>query len=127
MTAGKIFQKACGYLSQTVAETEELASFAVLWLDTLAAEALPYENALRRYYRDESKPPLAAAPRVQSLTDEIPYREEICRVALPYGLASCLFSDEENEYRAQDFRARYISALNESQKLADEGVVDVYA
>ncbi len=89
----------------------------------LAQEALPYENA-RRAVRLE--PVLEQAPTVESMQDDIPYSDPICRLALPYGIASFFFQDEMDDYRAQDYRARYILALREAAECQGEGVEDLY-
>jgi hypothetical protein len=61
------------------------------------------------------------------LEKAIPYDDELCCVALPYGLASILYSDDDDEFKAQDFRARFISALKDTQKVAEEETRDCYA
>ena len=53
-------------------------------------------------------------------------REVILRTALPYGLASEFWRDDDNDYRTQDFRAKYISALGELQQATPEPIADVY-
>lgn len=128
MKAREIFNMACAHLSQLPADSEELAAFAPSWLTTLCEEALPYENALRAFADDPNLPQLDAAPVVtEGLATEIPYRDALCRIALVYGLACQFFIDDENNYLAQDYRARYVVALRDTQKIAEEKVRDVYA
>lgn len=127
MLASDIFAKAVAYLSQSPEESEDLAQFTPHWLDLLVMEALPYENTRRRYLADPLLPELDTAPTITGLDTDIPFGDEICRVALPYGLASQFFIDDAEDYRAQDFRARFIAALQDSQRIRSESVVDLYA
>lgn len=124
--ANDIFRKACGYLSQPVEDSEDFKQFSPDWMDALLVEALPYENAKRRLEADPTRPPLQVAPVVEDLETVVPYDDEICRVALPYGLASQYFIDDGDNYNAQDFRARFISALNAALQTEEESVRDVY-
>ena len=125
MTGNDVFAAAAAYLSQSTADSEDLAPFVPLWLNVLLAECLPYENMLRAQHGME---PLAEAPRLTqgAMDTDIPYREVILRTALPYGLASEFWRDDDNDYRTQDFRAKYISALGELQQATPEPIADVY-
>ena len=125
--AEDIFRKACALISQTTEDSPELESFSPDWLDIWLVEALSFENARRRYEADPARPVLATAPVVAKMDDVVPYDDEICRVALPYAMACQFYIDDENEYRAQDFRARFVNALADTQKLREGIVRDVYA
>ncbi len=126
MSAADIFKAACGYLSQTVEESDDVAGFAPGWLNVLLAESLETENALRRA---EGMPELAEAPFIsaETMQDEIPYHGVLTRIALPYGLASNLQRDAEDDYRVNLFRNLYIGALEEAARCVPEKVEDVYA
>lgn len=126
-TAENIFKKACSFISQAPGDSGELPTFTPDMLDTLVYEALAYENNLRRYYKDPARPELAVAPKVASLEDVIPYHDEICRVALPYGLLAQFYQDDENEYAAQKYRMQYVSALKDVTRVEVGLVEDVYA
>lgn len=121
-----LFRKACAYISQSEADSPDLKAFALDWIDALLVEALPYENARRQIENDPARPQLATAPVLESLEAPIPYDDAICRVALPYGLASQFFIDDAEDYRAQDFRNRYIAALMETAQAEEELIKDVY-
>lgn len=126
MTANQIFETAAAYLTQSMADSDDLAEFVPMWLSVLLAESLPTENQLRRW---EGREELAAAPLVTAGTmgEDIPYHEDILRIALPYGLAGDFWRDDDDDYRANDFRARYISALSDAIRAEGESVRDVYA
>ncbi len=76
-------------------------------------EALPYENMIRR---KSGKVARALAPRITSeqMSEEVDFSEELCRVALPYGVAAYYWQDEGDSYRAADYRQRFIIALGEA-------------
>ncbi len=126
-TAQDIFKKACALISQTTGDSPDLESFTPDWLDMWLVEALPYENARRRYEANPARPPLQTAPVIKTLAEAVPYDDTLCRVALPYALACQFYIDDENEYRAQDFRARFIDALKAGVPAHVGMVKDVYA
>ena len=80
MTGNDVFAGAAAYLSQSTADSEDLAPFVPLWLNVLLAECLPYENMLRA---QQGMEPLAEAPRLTqgAMDTDIPYREVILRTA----------------------------------------------
>lgn len=123
MEAQEIFNRACRYIGQTPEESVDLEDMATAWLDSLVTEAFPYENARRLF---EGEDALEVAPVVEDLDTDIPYREDLCRGALVFGLVSYFFMEEEDNYRADDFRGRFIVALRESERVAEEKVQDVY-
>ena len=107
----EIFTTACSYISQTVEDSEDIIGFAPAWLNVLLAECLE------------------EAPRVsgETMSMEIPYHEALTRIALPYGLASDVYRDADDNYRVKKFRDLYIAALEEAVRGEGETVVDVYA
>lgn len=123
MTAQEIYSLALAFLSETTQETNDVQQFTLGWLNLLLQEALPYENAFRKV---NNMPLLEKAPQLTGFTDEIPYNDNITRIALPYGLASFYFIDDDNDYRAQDFRGRYINALSETCPYAQSTMLDIY-
>lgn len=126
MSGNDIFEIAVGWMAQTRAESEDLAPFVPGMLSLLLAEALPYENALRRA---EGRPLLPCAPQLgaQGMDEPLCYHEVLTRLALPYGLAADLYREDENYGLMNDFRSRYVTALQESvQALPGEVVEDVY-
>lgn len=112
-------------MAQSRADSDDLAPFVPGMLNVLLEEALPYENALRRF---EGKAELSAAPKVTSETmdQEIDYHEVLLRIALPYGLAADFYRDDENYAVMDDFRGRFVTALNDSIRTAAEPVEDLY-
>lgn len=125
MTGNQIFEIAASYFTQTRLESEDLQPFVPMWLNVLLEESLPYENALRLY---EGKEVLKQAPFLtqEKMNEEIPYASCILRTALPYGLASDFWRDDDNDYRTNEFRARYISALQDTLKTQAQPIQNIY-
>ncbi len=125
MTGNEIFETALSYISQTSEESEDIAVFAPLWLNVLLAECFEVENTLRK---SKGLSQLTEVPKVtaETMDIEIPYQAELVRIALPYGLASDIYRDDEDNYRVKKFRDLYISALEEATRCTMTVVEDVY-
>lgn len=125
MTGREVFTLGYGMIPMTAEDVEDYDDETVLgWLNVLLAEALETENSIRAFDGQEL---LSAAPVLEGLDDPVLYADSICRRALPYGLAAWLWTDEDEEYRVQDYRGRYVSGLAECARVVTESVVDVYA
>lgn len=124
MKVKEVFVQACAWLGLTARACMDIEVFVPYWLDALCVEALPYENARRK---KEGLPVLQEAGRLRTQEDDIPFREDICRTALVYGLLAEMLADDEDHYRAAEFRNRFVTALEEAQRLGEERVVDLYA
>lgn len=122
MTADQIYTAAIAFISEKP-QGNETKGFALHWLSSLLCEALPYENAIREG-RGEAL--LPTAPLLTSWEEEIGYHDSIVRIALPFGLAAYLFTDDDNDYRSQDFRGRFINALREATPGVVGEIGDVY-
>ena len=122
MTLEELYTLSLSFLAEKP-QNNDLKTFIIPWVNLLLQEALPYENTIR-HYRNE--PILEKAPTLNDWQEEIPYCEEIVRVALPYGLASFIFQDDDNEYRTERYRNLYVSALMEIMKAWPRDIIDVY-
>ena len=67
------------------------------------------------------------APTIDDDNSDIPYCDAICRIALPFALASYFWQDENDNYRAQDYRARFIDALKEAARAVVTDTEDAYS
>ena len=123
MRAQNVFSTATAFLFEQAGEDADFKKHAPALINLLVAEALPHENTHRAALGQSE---LESAPVITTLDDDIPYCEEICRIALPFGLASYFYQDECDNYKAQDYRARYIDALNEASKAIPTDVQDEY-
>lgn len=92
-------------------------------LNMLLCEALPYENSVRES-RGERK--IERMQQISSMDDKVDMCDEICHIALPYGVASYFSKDDGEASDAFMYRERFISALNEAAKYRFCEVIDVY-
>lgn len=119
MSVKEIYESALKYLFEQAGEDADFAREAPGLVQALLWEALPYENSIRRT-RGEAE--LSEAPEVRSMEDAIAFDGYICRVALPFGLAAYFWQDECDDYKAQDFRGRFLDALAFSARAWEENI-----
>ncbi len=90
----RIYALALAKIFETVGNDTDYDTYSPLLLDSLLVEALPYENAIRCA---AGQAELTHAPELDSITtDTLDWDDRICRMALPYGLAAVLLSDDES-------------------------------
>ena len=123
MKAKDIYTAACGFLFENPGEDKDGEKYYIGFLNVLLGEALPFENAVRAA---EERELLEQAPTVESGDSEIPYCDAISRIALPYGLASWFFQDLADVYQAENYRNRYIGALNDARQHRFTAIEDAY-
>lgn len=123
MNVEELFTLALSFLSEKP-QQNDLRSFIIPWVNLLLTEALPYENSVR--LKLGRQPKLESAPILSDWQEEIPYCDDICRIAFPYGLASFIFQDDDNEYRTERYRNLYIAALQDAMKIQEEPIADLY-
>ena len=123
MTGQQIYEIASSFLYERDNEDIDSKEFAVGFLNILLQEALPYENSIRAW-NDQGE--LKKAQYLTSLNEEIEYDDAIVRTAFPYGLASWYFQEAMDNFQAENYRNKYISALTDAQKYKLTKIVDVY-
>lgn len=123
MTVQDVYERASALLFEVPGEDTDFRDNALTLINILAAEAFPYENSIRR---SKGETELEKPPRFELMIDEIPFSDDICMIALPYGLASFFVQDDNDAYRAHDYRGRYINALREAAKATEETITDAY-
>ena len=123
MTAQRIYEIASSYLYEKDGEDADSKHFSVGFLNVLLQESLKTENSIRRYNGEAE---LKSAPYIASLTETIDYADEITRVALPYGVAAQFFQEAMDYPQAENYRGKYIMALNEAMKATVTAIEDVY-
>lgn len=113
MTGEEIYEIALSFVFERKREDKDYLEFFPLFLNTVMQEAFPYDNMIRR---KSGKIARALAPRItaEQMNEEIDFAEELCRVALPYGVAAFYCQDDGDNYRAADYRQRFITALSEA-------------
>ena len=143
MTAQQIYVLAIGNLSLTENESDtDIEAVSVGALNQLLDESLRIENSIRKrrkYDWERAGKPvitpaeellmeeLKEAPLISSLNDDIPYANTLCVNALVQGLTSFLWTDDENNYNAVDWRGRYVAALNGAEQFVPEYVQNIYS
>lgn len=123
MTGQKVYEMALSFVPELQADTSDLTTYALGWVNLAISEALPTENSIRRF---ENNTELLSAPVLLNLSGEIDMHEEICMNALPYGVAEHAFIDDDNDYRANKARALFIAGLNSAAKGYVTDIEDVY-
>lgn len=123
MTGQDIYVLASSFLYERDNEDYDSKEFAVGFINILLQESLFYENSIREWMQRDL---LNAAPKIESLNEEIDYDDQITRIAMPYGLASWFFQEAMDNFQAENYRNKYLSALNDAMKLNMADAVDVY-
>jgi hypothetical protein len=113
MTGEEIYELALSYVFEKKGQDADYLEFFPMFLNTVMQEALPYENMIRR---KKGKIPYHTAPKITtaSMTEELDFAESLCRTALPYGVAAFYCQDDGDNYRASDYRNRFITALSDA-------------
>lgn len=123
MKAYDIYKLTCAIMFENEGEDRAFEKKFPPLLGILCEECLPYENSVREALGKEK---LSAAPTVASGEEEIPFCDALCRVALPYGLASLFWQDDGESYNSALYRERYIAAIADAAKVNFRDVADVY-
>ena len=129
MTAEEIYEIALSLVFERKRADADYLEFFPMFLNTVMQESLSYENIIRRKSGREA---LTTAPRITAaqMNDELDFEEGLCRVALPYGVAAFYCQDDGDNYRAADYRNRFITALADAVTAVDgaymNDVEDVY-
>ena len=124
LTVRDILNTALSLLFETEGTAPDYVSQAPTVLSTMIPELFGINNELRA---SKGLPPLEEWPLFKNLDDDIVLEPELCRAALPYGLATNLLLGDEEEARALNYNAKYADAVNLCMRLAPEPVIDVYS
>lgn len=113
MTGEEIYEIALSLVFERKREDADYEEFFPSFLNTVMQEALAYENMIRRKV---GRVAVSVAPKItkETMNDEIDFAESLCRVALPYGVAAFYCQDDGDNYRAADYRNRFIIALGDA-------------
>lgn len=124
MTVREIYRTALALLFETEASAPDYGEEAPVILNVLLPEVLGVNNQVRAW---KGLGPLKDCPVVTSLEQEVPLEPELCRAALPYGLAANLLLGDEEEARSVNYFAKYAEAVNQAVRLCPEKIRDVYS
>lgn len=126
MTPKQIARAALANIGQAYEESEDLIALTPEWLNMAMAEALFCENSIRKA---QGKEILKDAPYITSadMEKELDFNTTLCRTALVFALTANYYTDDDNDYRAADYRARFVNALSEYCIAEISGINDIYA
>jgi hypothetical protein len=123
MTAQQIYEMASSFLYERDGDDTDSKDFALGFLNVLLQEALETENSIRRFKGVEE---LTEAPYLAALSDTINYDGAITRGALPYGLASFYYVEAMDNFQSENYRGKFIAALNAANKATATTIEDQY-
>lgn len=122
MTGNDVYKRACAFLFEKPGIDRAFLEHAPDIINVLIAEALPYQNNRNRARGIDE----ISLFSINSLDDEIPLDDPIAAIALPFGLAAYFYQDEEDNFRGQDFRGRFIAALEDAKLCEIIDITDEY-
>ncbi len=123
MTVRDVLNTALALLFETEATALDYVEKAPVILSVMVPEIFPINNELRVWKGME---PLTEWPVYTDRSQEMLMEPELCRAALPYGLAANLLLGDEEEARAANYFSKYADAVNACMRLVPEPVKDVY-
>ncbi len=123
MKAYDIYKSAAALMFELPGQDKAFETMFPELLNSLLVEALPYENSSRK---SRGLKTIETAPVIATLEDDVDYSDEICRVALPYGVAAYFSQDDGEGHNALMYRERFVDALSDAAKCNFESIEDVY-
>ena len=111
MTVNDIYEAALSLESTLREQDDSLRPHALQWVNIFLAETLFAENSILKH---EGKPRLLAAPLLADMAEEVPYHDELVRIAAPYYVASQILKDDDNNAWASRYYDMYYNALREA-------------
>lgn len=124
MTANDIFKTGAALIAERTGDDPDSAHFTPVYLSIILQECLDAENSIRA---SENRPLLARAPLIDNLAEAVDYDDRLTRVAIPYALAAHYYRESGDGYHEMQFRAEYISAVEESKRPSVGVITDVYS
>ena len=123
MTGKEVYKNALALLFEDEAAAGDYNTYALPLLNMLLPELLGVNNQLRVLRGKEA---LDTAPVLKTLDAPLEYEPELCRAALPFGLASRLVYDDNDLQKVAYFNSAYVNAVNALSQTRPEPVKDVY-
>lgn len=119
MTVLALLEQACALVPGTKASDKTLQQLCIRWMEILLEESRSCENSIRGKRGEK----LALAPKIEDISDDVPYCPQLLNAALPYGLAAFVADEDENSYIAANMRMRFIAALLDLQQYSEENIL----
>lgn len=121
MTAYEIINKGFGAAGESFEDYPD-KSLALIWLNITIAESRDAENLVRK----KNGKQLLSDAVAGALTEDVDMCNDICAIALPYGIAAYLAADRQDSHMAAIFRNRFITALQNRAKGDEFTIQDLY-
>ena len=123
MLADTLYKNTLATMSENIENSQSYNQFIIPNINLLMEELLDVENSIRIYNKQE---PLAIAPTIEFLTDDVPYSDTVCRMVMPYGLAVLLCTGDDEYSKAGFFDSRYQTARQRYAKAIYVPLEDPY-
>ena len=123
MTAKEAYKAALTVCAQQPGDNSRWDDACIGWVNLLLGECRNADNQLRGM---RGLQPRRSIPMVELMDEELPIQPEL-HPAVMYGLCSYLWDEANEAYRAQDYRGRFVTALQENQIAIVGEVIDCYA
>ena len=119
MTGTELFDLTMAVLSEDAGDNEEFRGRCVALINHMMGQTFAVNNGLRA---SKGIPKLAAAPVIAALDDMLPYEDELCSGAFPYGLAEKYVFDENDFQKVGYFNGQYVQGVNAAWR-AERGAI----
>ena len=113
MTGNELLARAMALYAETDTSDEDARTLAVPYINMVLAETFDTNNRIRQ---QKGLDPLEEIPEIATLNDAIAYEDYLVKLALPYGLASKLYFDEDDNSRLSMFLQEYADRVNKADR-----------
>lgn len=113
MDGNELLKRAMALYAETDTNDEDVKALSVPYINMVLAETFDVNNRMREYV---GKEPMESIPEIASLDDTIQYEDKLVKLALPYGLASKLYFDEDDNPRLTMFLQEYADRVNQCDR-----------
>ncbi len=122
MTVNEIMKAALALCGES-SPAPYISAFGVPWANTLLAENFETEQNIKRAAK---KLPHEKLPTLTSLSDEVPYSDELVNPAFIFAFASFIADIGSDRELATLFRSRYMLAAQTAAKGFEHQIIDCY-
>lgn len=123
MTVNEAYKIALSLDDTTTDQDDSLRPHMVNYTNLFLVETFRNENAIRK---TNHRPLLRAIPSVSSISDSIPYDDEMVRSGLPFFIASQVAKSDADNAWASRYYEMYINAVRDVTPFIDEPNIDVW-
>lgn len=110
-TADDIFDTVLGLCFWEESDKADYETQFIHVLNVILAECFDANNSLRRMRGAEE---LETIPEITALTDEVGYEDKFERIVIPYGVASIIYVEDDEQGMANIYRSYYAEKREEN-------------